>query len=312
MTTASGASNPSSGPTNASATPGASGRTTSQAFFDPGTSTVSYVVWDHASRRAAVIDPVLDYAFRSGRTSTGSADRVLAYLRDHDLRLDWILETHAHADHLSAAQYLKDKAGGKVAIGAHIRTVQDTFGKLFHFESAFVPDGHQFDHLFADNETFRIGETEATALWVPGHTPADMAFLIDGGLYVGDTLFLPDVGTARADFPGGDARALYRSIRRLLDFPADTAIFVCHDYPPTDREPSWRTTVRDQRAGNIHVRDGIDEEAFVAMRTARDATLDVPMLLVPSIQVNVRAGHLPPPDDNGVSYLRIPVNRLGA
>jgi glyoxylase-like metal-dependent hydrolase (beta-lactamase superfamily II) len=291
--------------------PGACGKTTSQAFFDPGTFTVTYVVWDHASRRAAVIDPVLDYAFRSGRTSTDSADRVLAYLRDHDLHLDWILETHAHADHLSAAQYLKGKAGGRVAIGAHISAVQATFGKLFHFESAFVPDGRQFDHLFADNETFRIGETEATALWVPGHTPADMAYLIDGGLYVGDTLFMPDVGTARADFPGGDARALYHSIRRLLDFPADTVVCVCHDYPPGGREPAWRTTVREQRTGNIHVRDGIDEEAFVAMRTARDATLDVPMLLVPSIQVNVRAGHLPPPDDNGVSYLRIPVNVLG-
>ena len=310
MTTAPSASTP-SGPSSAATSRGASGKTTSQAFFDPGTFTVSYVVWDHASRRAAVIDPVLDYAFRSGRTSTGSADRVLAYLCDHDLHLDWILETHAHADHLSAAQYLKGKASGKVAIGAHIRTVQDTFGKLFHFESDFVPDGRQFDHLFADNETFRIGETEATALWVPGHTPADMAYLIDGGLYVGDTLFLPDVGTARADFPGGDARALYRSIRRLLDFPVDTAVYVCHDYPPTGREPAWRATVGDQRKGNIHVRDGIDEEAFVAMRTARDATLDVPMLLVPSIQVNVRAGHLPPADDNGVSYLRIPVNVLG-
>ena len=311
MTIASGASIPSSGPSSASAVPEGSGKTSSQAFFDPGTSTVSYVVWDHASRRAAVIDPVLDYAFRSGRTSTGSADRVLVYLRDHGLHLDWILETHAHADHLSAAQYLKDKVGGKVAIGAHICAVQDTFGKLFHFESTFVPDGRQFDHLFTDDETFLIGETEATALWVPGHTPADMAYLIDGGLYVGDTLFMPDVGTARADFPGGDARALYRSIRRLLDFPADTAVYVCHDYPPAKREPAWRTTVRDQRKGNIHVRDDIDEEAFVAMRTARDATLDVPMLLVPSIQVNVRAGHLPPADDNGVSYLRIPVNRLG-
>ena len=311
MTTASCAPNPSSGPSSASAMPDACGKTSSQAFFDPDTSTVSYVVWDHASRRAAVIDPVLDYAFRSGRTSTGSADRVLVYLRDHGLRLDWILETHAHADHLSAAQYLKDKVGGKVAIGAHIRAVQDTFGKLFHFESTFVPDGRQFDHLFADDETFLIGETEATALWVPGHTPADMAYLIDGGLYVGDTLFMPDVGTARADFPGGDARALYRSIRRLLDFPDDTAIYVCHDYPPAKREPAWRTTVSDQRKGNIHVRDGIEEEAFVAMRTARDATLDVPMLLVPSIQVNVRAGHLPPADDNGVSYLRIPVNALG-
>lgn len=311
MTTASGASIPSSGPSSASAMPEGSGKTSSQAFFDPGTSTVSYVVWDHASRRAVVIDPVLDYAFRSGRTSTGSADRVLVYLRDHGLHLDWILETHAHADHLSAAQYLKDKVGGKVAIGAHIRAVQDTFGKLFHFESTFVPDGRQFDHLFTDDETFLIGETEATALWVPGHTPADMAYLIDGGLYVGDTLFMPDIGTARADFPGGDARALYRSIRRLLDFPADTAVYVCHDYPPAKREPAWQTTVLDQRKGNIHVRDGIDEEAFVAMRTARDATLDVPMLLVPSIQVNVRAGHLPPADDNGVSYLRIPVNRLG-
>jgi len=285
-------------------------RTTIQGFFDPMTWTVSYVVWDPATHRAAVIDPVLDYDFKSGHTSTTSADRILGYVRDHELKVDWILETHAHADHLSGARHLQSKVGGRIAIGENIRVVQSTFKKLFNFERSFLPDGSQFDHLFKDGETFRVGEIEATALLVPGHTPADMAYLIDGAVFVGDTLFMPDVGTARADFPGGDAHQLYASMRRLLALPPDTKMYVCHDYPPASRQPRWETTVAEQRAHNIHVRDGIGEAEFVAMRTARDATLEVPTLILPSIQVNVRAGRLPPPDDNGVAYLRIPLNAL--
>jgi len=287
-------------------------RTTIQGFFDPATGTVSYVVWEHAGRHAAVIDPVLDYDFRSGHTGTASADRLLAYLREHALQLEWILETHAHADHLSGARHVQQHAGGKIAIGENIRVVQATFGKLFNFERAFLPDGSQFDHLFEDGERFLIGSVEATALLVPGHTPADMAYLVDGAVFVGDTLFMPDVGTARCDFPGGDARTLYRSMRRILDLPPETRVFVCHDYPPAGREPQWETTIAQQRAHNIHVRDGVDEDAFVSLRQTRDATLPVPALILPSIQVNVRAGQLPPPDDNGVSYLRIPLNALGA
>ncbi|MDN6887957.1 MBL fold metallo-hydrolase [Variovorax sp. CAN2819] len=284
--------------------------TTIQGFFDSATGTVSYVVWEHAGRHAAVIDPVLDYDFRSGRTATASADRLLDYLREHALQLDWILETHAHADHLSGARHVQQHAGGKIAIGENIRVVQSTFGKLFNFERAFLPDGSQFDHLFKDGEVFRIGEVEATALLVPGHTPADMAYLIDGAVFVGDTLFMPDLGSARADFPGGDARQLYESMRKLLALPPDTAMYVCHDYPPASRQASWQTTVAEQRARNIHVRDGIGADEFVAMRTARDATLDVPTLILPSIQVNVRGGQMPPADDNGVAYLRIPVDAL--
>jgi glyoxylase-like metal-dependent hydrolase (beta-lactamase superfamily II) len=285
-------------------------RTTIQGFFDPATGTVSYVVWEHAGRHAAVIDPVLDYDFRSGHTGTASADRLLAYLREHALQLEWILETHAHADHLSGARHVQQHAGGKIAIGENIRVVQATFGKLFNFERAFLPDGSQFDHLFKDGEVFRIGEVEVTAWLVPGHTPADMAYLVDGAVFVGDTLFMPDLGSARADFPGGDARQLYASMRRLLELPPETAMYVCHDYPPVSRQPGWQTTVAQQRAHNIHVRDGIGADEFVAMRTARDATLDVPTLILPSIQVNVRGGRLPPVDDNGVAYLRIPVNAL--
>jgi glyoxylase-like metal-dependent hydrolase (beta-lactamase superfamily II) len=235
---------------------------------------------------------------------------VLAYLHSNKLQVDWILETHAHADHLSGARYLQQHAGGRIAIGEHIREVQATFKKLFNLERSFLPDGSQFDHLFRDGETFRIGELEATALLVPGHTPADMAYQVEGAVFVGDTLFMPDVGSARADFPGGDAHQLYRSIRRLLDLPPETAIYVCHDYPPSSRAARWQTTVAEQRAHNIHVHDGIGEEAFVQMRRARDATLDVPTLILPSIQVNVRGGQLPPPDDNGVAYLRIPLNAL--
>jgi glyoxylase-like metal-dependent hydrolase (beta-lactamase superfamily II) len=288
-----------------------------EGFFDPNTWTVSYVAWDAATRRAAVIDPVLDYDAKSGHTATQSADRLIAYVREHGLTVDWILETHAHADHLSAAPYVKQQVGGRVAIGERIRQVQATFRTLFNFEREFLPDGSQFDHLFQDGERFQIGNIEAEALWVPGHTPADMAYRIginngaSGALFVGDTLFMPDVGTARADFPGGDAHQLYRSIRKLLELPADTTIYVCHDYPPTSRKPAWHTTVAEQRAYNIHVHDGIDEAAFVAMRQARDATLDVPTLILPSIQVNVRGGQMPPADDNGVRYLRIPINALG-
>jgi len=285
-------------------------RTTTQAFFDPKTWTVTYVVWDPSTRHAAVIDPVLDYDFKSGHTGTASADQVLACVAENALQVDWILETHAHADHLSGARYLQQRLGGRIAIGEHIRVVQATFKKLYNLERGFLPDGSQFDHLFKDGETFMIGGVEATAMLVPGHTPADMAYLIDGSVFVGDTLFMPDVGSARADFPGGDAHQLYGSMRRLLALPPETTMYVCHDYPPATREARWKTTVAEQKAHNIHVRDGIGEDEFVAMRQARDATLEVPTLILPSIQVNVRAGHLPPADENGVSYLRIPLNAL--
>jgi glyoxylase-like metal-dependent hydrolase (beta-lactamase superfamily II) len=285
-------------------------RITTQAFFDPKTWTVSYVVWEPATQRAAVIDPVLDYDFKSGHTSTTSADQVLAYVVKHALHVDWILETHAHADHLSGARYLQQRVGGRIAIGENIRTVQATFKKLYNLERSFLPDGSQFDHLFKDGETFRIGEVEATAMLVPGHTPADMAYLIDDSVFVGDTLFMPDIGSARADFPGGEAHQLYRSMHRLLALPPETTMYVCHDYPPASRPARWQTTVAEQKALNIHVRDGITEDEFVAMRQARDATLEVPTLILPSIQVNVRAGQLPPAEENGVSYLRIPLNTL--
>ena len=274
-----------------------------EAFFDPKTFTVTYVVADPASARAAVIDPVLDYDFKSGRTSTTSADRLIDHIRRQGLQLDWILETHAHADHLSGARHIQQQLGGRIAIGGHIREVQSVFKNLFNLERGFLPDGSQFDHLFADGEQFRIGGLEAKALHVPGHTPGDAVF-------VGDTMFMPDVGTARADFPGGDARQLYRSMRRLLELPPQTAIYVCHDYPPASRQPQWKTTVAEQRASNIHVRDGVSEDEFVKMREARDATLEMPTLILPSIQVNVRGGRLPPADDNGIAYLRIPLNAL--
>lgn len=286
------------------------GRISTQAFFDRATWTVSYVVFDNATKAAAVIDPVLDYDFKSGHTSTQSADQILAYLKEQGLKVEWILETHAHADHLSGARYLQEQVGGRIAIGENIREVQATFKKLYNLERQFLPDGSQFDHLFKDGETFSIGDVEAKAMHVPGHTPADMAYLIEDSVFAGDTMFMPDVGTARADFPGGDAVTLYRSIRRLLELPPQTRIYVCHDYPPAGREAKWETTVTEQRAKNIHVRDGITEEEFVAMRKARDATLEVPTLILPSIQVNIRAGQMPPADDNGVAYLRIPINAL--
>jgi glyoxylase-like metal-dependent hydrolase (beta-lactamase superfamily II) len=227
---------------------------------------------------------VLDYDFKSGHTSTASADRVLACLTDHGLQVDWILETHAHADHLSGARYLQERVGGRIAIGENIRTVQETFKKIFNLEPTFLPDGSQFDHLFKDGETFKIGDVQATALLVPGHTPADMAYLVEGSVFVGDTLFMPDVGSARADFPGGNARQLYQSMRRLLALPPETTMYVCHDYPPANREAQWVTTVAEQRRRNIHVRDGITEDQFVALRKARDSTLEVPTLILPSIR----------------------------
>ena len=279
-------------------------------LFDPRTGTVTHVVHDPSTRRAAIIDPVLDFNARSGHSSHGSADAVLEFVERERLIVDWILETHAHADHLSAAHYLKARAGGRIAIGERIREVQAVFASLFNLEAEFVPDGRQFDHLFTDGERFRIGELEASALFVPGHTPADIAFLVGDAVFVGDTLFMPDLGSARADFPGGDARSLYRSMRRLLALPPATRLFMCHDYPPAGRGPLWETTVAAQRATNIHVRDGIDEGQFVALRNARDATLDVPELILPSLQVNVRAGRMPPADANGVSYLRIPLDAL--
>jgi glyoxylase-like metal-dependent hydrolase (beta-lactamase superfamily II) len=286
-------------------------RTSVQAFFDEATCTVSYVIIDTTSRCAAIVDPVLDFDFKSGRTSTVQADRLLAYVKDHGLQVQWILETHAHADHLSSARYLQGKVGGQIAIGEHIREVQATFKKLYNLERNFLPDGAQFDHLFKDNEVFRIGEVEATALLVPGHTPADMAYVVDGAVFVGDTLFMPDVGTARADFPGGNAHTLFRSASRILALAPQTRMFVCHDYPPPGRSAAWETTVAEQRAGNIHVRDGVSEAEFVKLREARDATLEVPTLILPSIQVNIRAGQLPPAEDDGVSYLKIPLNVLG-
>ena len=279
-----------------------------QAFFDPATWTVTYVVHDDAS--CAIVDSVLDYDPKSGRTSTASADKVIAFVRSRGLKVEWILETHAHADHLSAAPYLRKELGGRIAIGEQIRTVQGVFKKVFNLEPGFRLDGSQFDHLFADGETFRIGGLTGEAMHVPGHTPADMAYRIGDAVFVGDTLFMPDIGTARCDFPGGDARTLYRSVRWLLGLPGGTRLFMCHDYPPRGRAPQWETSVAEQRAGNIHIHDGVSEDEFVAMRTARDRTLDMPMLILPAIQVNVRAGELPPLEADGRSYLKIPLNAL--
>jgi glyoxylase-like metal-dependent hydrolase (beta-lactamase superfamily II) len=282
-----------------------------QSFLDPASKTYTYVVFEHDGGQCAVVDPVLDYDPASGRSATTQADRVIAFVREHQLTVQWLLETHAHADHLSAAPYLRRELGGKIAIGQAIGQVQSVFKTLFNLEAPFAVDGSQFDHLFAADESFLIGNLKATALHVPGHTPADMAYLIDGDvILVGDTLFMPDVGTARCDFPGGNAHQLYASIRKLLAFPASVRLYVCHDYPPDAREPQCMSTVGEQRQHNIHVHDGIDEATFVAMRTQRDKTLGMPTLLLPAIQVNVRAGHLPPAEDNGVTYLKIPINQL--
>ncbi len=280
-------------------------------FFDEATNTVTYVVHDPASGAAAIIDSVLDYEAASGRTSHGSAERVLEYVAANDLNAGWLIETHAHADHISAAPYLQNKIGGKLAIGKDIIRVQEVFGKLFNAGTDFERDGSQFDHLFTDGETFQLGTLEAIALHVPGHTPADMAFIIGDAAFIGDTMFMPDFGTARADFPGGDAGQLFRSIRRLLALPDETRLFLCHDYKAPGRDDyAWETTVGQQRRENVHVKDGVSEADFVAMRTGRDATLAMPKLILPSVQVNIRGGRLPEPEDNGVSYIKIPVNAV--
>ncbi len=288
-----------------------------QPFFDPTTSTITYVLFERDGGACAVIDPVLDYDAKSGRTATASADRVIAFVQAQGLQVQWLLETHAHADHLSAAHYLHGKLGGTIAIGSAIRTVQGVFGRLFHLaEPGFRADGAQFGHLFEPDERFHVGALRLRAMHVPGHTPADMAYVLEDAsgtaqmAFVGDTLFMPDVGSARCDFPGGDARTLYASVRRLLALPAATRLFMCHDYPPEGRAPQWETTVAAQRERNIHLRDGIDEAAFVALRERRDATLDMPVLILPSIQVNIRAGELPPPEANGTRYLKIPLDAL--
>lgn len=280
-------------------------------FFDEATNTVSYVVHDAATGEAAIIDSVLDFEAAAGRTSYGSADRIIEYVTSNNLKVMWQIETHAHADHISAAPYLQERLGGKLAIGREIVRVQDVFGKLFNAGTDFERDGSQFDHLFTDGETFRVGELEGIALHVPGHTPADMAFIIGDAAFVGDTIFMPDFGTARADFPGGDAHQLFRSIRRLLSLPDDTRLFLCHDYKAPGRDDyAWETTVGLQRKGNVHVRDGVSEDEFVAMRQSRDETLAMPTLILPSVQINIRGGRLPEPEDNGVSYIKIPVNAV--
>ncbi|WP_309683287.1 MBL fold metallo-hydrolase [Asaia bogorensis] len=282
-----------------------------RSFFDETTFTASHVVHDPRTREAAIIDSVLDYDPASGRTGSLSAQAILEYIRAKSLTVTWQLETHAHADHLSAAPWLQEQLGGKLAIGAEITHVQEVFGKIFNAGTRFARDGSQFDHLFRDGERFRIGEIEAIALHVPGHTPADMAFVIGDCAFIGDTLFMPDFGTARADFPGGDARQLYRSIRRLLSLPRETRLFLCHDYKAPGRDWfAWETTIGAQRDSNLHVHDGVSEDEFVEMRTKRDATLSLPNLIMPSVQINMRGGRLPEPEENGTRYIKIPLDKL--
>jgi len=282
-----------------------------ETFFHEDTFTACHVVWDQASAAAAIIDPVLDYDPKSGRTSHEAADAVIRFVRENTLEIAWILETHVHADHLTAAPYLKEQLGGATGIGEQVRAVQDTFKPVFNAEQDFATDGSQFDHLFADGDTFILGETEGRVIHTPGHTPACVTYLIGDAAFVGDTLFMPDFGTARVDFPAGDAETLYRSIQTIFALPDETRLFMCHDYKAPGRDAyAWQTTVAAERSDNIHVHDGIDEATFVDMRTARDKTLSMPVLILPSVQVNMRAGHFPPPDDNGVHYLKIPMNLL--
>jgi len=279
-------------------------------IFDPATWTVTYVVYEKEGAPCAIIDSVLDYDPKSGRTRTDSADKVIAFVKQKQLQVEWILETHAHADHISAAPYLRQQLGGKIAIGDHITTVQQVFKGIFNLEPSFATDGSQFDQLLKDGERISIGTLQANVMYVPGHTPACVAYQIGDAVFVGDTMFMPDVGTARCDFPGGDAKTLYASVKKILSLPPQTRLFMCHDYPPSDRPVQFETTVAEQRKANIHVHDGISEDQFVAMRTKRDATLEMPVLILPSDEVNIRAGEMPPQDANGVSYLRIPVNAL--
>ncbi|WOI52174.1 MBL fold metallo-hydrolase [Parvularcula sp. LCG005] len=282
-----------------------------EAFFDEATNTVSYVVYDQDAKAAAIIDSLLDFDNKSGRTTTVSADRILNFIAQKALSVDLILETHVHADHLSAAPYLKEKLGGRIAIGSDIKTVQYVFGKVFNAGTAFQRDGSQFDVLFDDGATFEIGRFKGVAIHTPGHTPACMSYLIGDALFVGDTIFMPDFGTARCDFPGGDAATLFRSIRRLFLLPDDTRMFLCHDYKSKSRDDyAWEATIGVQKKENIHVHDGVTEAEFVKMRTERDSTLAMPTLILPSVQVNMNAGHLPDPEDNGQQYLKIPLNAL--
>ena len=280
-----------------------------ESFFDEATFTVTHIVSCRTTRCAAVIDSVLDFDPKSGRTTTAAADRVLRHLRANDLTVSWHLETHAHADHLSAAPYLQQQVGGRIGIGSHIREVQAVFRKIFNADDIDA-DGRQFDHLFADDEAFRIGDLEARVMHTPGHTPACVTYRVGGDAFVGDTLFMPDYGSARCDFPGGNARTLYRSIRKVLALPDTTRLHLCHDYMPGGRAAAWESTVARQRADNLHVHDGVTEDEFVAMRTARDQTLDMPTLMLPAVQVNVRAGHFPAAESNGVRYLKIPLNAV--
>jgi glyoxylase-like metal-dependent hydrolase (beta-lactamase superfamily II) len=279
-------------------------------FFDLATSTISYIVKDPASSACAIIDAVMDFDYASGRIGTASADKLIEHITAHRLKPEWLIETHAHADHLSGAPHIQQKLGGKIGIGEHIRTVQDVFGKVFNEGTEFQRDGSQFDRLFRDGNTYAIGSMTAQVMHTPGHTPACTTHVIGDAAFVGDTLFMPDGGTARADFPGGDARILYRSIKRVLALPPETRLFMCHDYGPGGRDIAFETTVAKERAENIHVRDGVTEDEFVALRTTRDKTLPQPKLIIPSLQVNMRAGHLPPPDKSGRQFLKVPINEL--
>ncbi len=281
-----------------------------KSFFDPATWTFTYVVYDREGGHAAIIDPVLDYDPKAARTSTTSADEVAAYVQEKRLQVEWILETHAHADHVSSAHYLQGRLGGKLGIGDHITQVQSTFAKIFNLEPEFRADGSQFQMLLPEGATLPVGDLSLEVLRVPGHTAACVAYKIEDAIFVGDTLFPPDVGTARCDFPGGDARTLYHSVRRLLEYPVQTRLFMCHDYPPDGRAPRAEISVAEQRDKNIHVHDGVSEEAFVALREARDRTLAKPVLILPAIQLNIRAGELPPPEANGVAYLKLPLNLI--
>ena len=282
-----------------------------KAFFHEPTFTATYVVSDDQTKRAAIIDSVWDFDQPSGRTSLEAADEIIDYVREAGLTVDWILETHAHADHLSAAPYLQEKLGGEMAIGRGIVTVQGVFGKVFNEGTEFERDGSQFDRLLEDGDELMIGEIPLIALHVPGHTPADIAYIVGDAAFIGDTMFMPDYGSARADFPGGNARNLYRSVRRLMRLPDKTRVFLCHDYKAPNRtEFVWETTMLAQRTANVHLHEDVDEDQFVEMRTQRDATLEMPRLILPAIQVNMRGGHLPPPEDDGTSYLKMPVNKL--
>jgi glyoxylase-like metal-dependent hydrolase (beta-lactamase superfamily II) len=285
-------------------------KSTVHGIFDKATWTITYIVHQGMGTACAIIDSVLDYDPKSGRTTTASAEKVVDYVKSNKLQVEWILETHAHADHVSAAPYLKQQLGGKIAIGNHITQVQKVFKGIFNLEPEFKQDGSQFDHLLTSDEEFKVGNLTGKVLFVPGHTPACVAYQFGDAVFVGDTLFMPDVGTARCDFPGGDARTLYGSVRKILSLPAETRLFMCHDYPPTDRPIAFESTVAAQRAKNIHVHDGISEAQFVDMRTKRDATLEMPVLILPAVQINIRAGELPPQEANGVSYVKIPLNAL--